>query len=83
MKAVTYRGRPVTDEEIQALAHEAETGIDVSKLKRRPSRPILGQSVADVFQCLDAELRSPSSEPARSNSERIKNPPYETKNQQQ
>jgi hypothetical protein len=59
MNAITYKGRPVTDEEIQALADEAEAGIDLSKLKRRPGRPIAGNSVADVFPVrLDAELRS-------------------------
>jgi hypothetical protein len=59
MNAFTYKGRPVTDEEVQALADEAEAGIDLSKLKRRPGRPMSGNSVADVFPVrLDAELRN-------------------------
>lgn len=59
MKPYTHNGRIVTDEEIQALADEAEAGYDVSKLRRRPGRPSLGTAAADVFPVrLDPELRA-------------------------
>ncbi len=59
MMAITHKGRPVTSEEIQALADEAEAGIDIGQLKRRPGRPSLGSSAADVFPVrLDPELRA-------------------------
>jgi hypothetical protein len=38
MKPITSNNRPVTDEEIQTVAEEAETSIDITKLKRRPGR---------------------------------------------
>lgn len=58
-KKNTYQGRDVTDEEIQALADEAEAGIDITKLKRRPGRPALGTAAADVFPVrLEPELRA-------------------------
>ena len=59
MKPYTHNSRIVTDEEIQALADEAEAGYDVSKLRRRPGRPSLGTAAADVFPVrLDPELRA-------------------------
>ena len=59
MKPITHKGRPVTSEEIQALADEAEAGTDIGQLKRRPGRPSLGSSAADVFPVrLDPELRA-------------------------
>ena len=59
MKPITHKGRPVTSEEIQALADEAEAGIDIGQLKRRPGRPSLGSAAADVFPVrLDPELRA-------------------------
>ena len=59
MKPITHKGRPVTDEDIQALADEAEAGIDLTKLERRPGRPALGSAPADVFPVrLDPELRA-------------------------
>lgn len=59
MKPITSKGRPVTDTEIQALADEAEAGIDTTTLKRRPGRPTLGTAPADVFPVrLDPELRA-------------------------
>lgn len=58
MKPYTHTGRIITDEEIQALADEAEAGYDVSKLRRRPGRPSLGTAPADVFPVrLDPALR--------------------------
>ena len=59
MKPITSKGRPVTDTEIQALAEQAEAGIDTTTLKRRPGRPTLGTAPADVFPVrLDPELRA-------------------------
>ena len=59
MNNISHNGRNVTDADIQALADEAEAGIDLSKLKRRPGRPSLGSAAADVFPVrLDPVLRS-------------------------
>ena len=59
MKPITSKGRPVTDSQIQALADEAEAGIDTTKLKRRAGRPRLGTAPADVFPVrLDPDLRA-------------------------
>ena len=59
MNNITHNGRIVTDADIQALADEAEAGIDLSKLKRRPGRPSLGSGAADVFPVrLDPALRA-------------------------
>ena len=59
MNNITHNGQLVTDADIQALADEAEAGIDLSKLKRRPGRPSLGSAAADVFPVrLDPVLRS-------------------------
>jgi hypothetical protein len=59
MKPITSNGRVITDEEIQALADEAEAGYDLAKLKRRPGRPTLGRSAAEVFPVrLDPKLRA-------------------------
>lgn len=59
MKPITSKGRPVTDSQIQALADEAEAGIDTTKLKRRAGRPTLGTAPADVFPVrLDPDLRA-------------------------
>lgn len=49
MKPITHKGRPVTPEEIQALADEAEAGIEILQLKRRPGGPSIGSAAADVF----------------------------------
>lgn len=59
MKPITHKGRLITDEEIQALADEAEEGYDPAKLRRRPGRPSLGSAPADVFPVrLEPELRT-------------------------
>ena len=57
----------LTDQQIQALADEAEAGYDVSKLRRRPGRPSLGAAAAaDVFPVrLDPELRAALEAPAQ------------------
>lgn len=36
MEPVAHNGRVITDEEIQAMADEAEAGYDLSTLKRLP-----------------------------------------------
>ena len=59
MKPITHHGRVITDAEIQAMADDAEVGYDIAKLKRRPGRPSLGASAADVFPVrLEPELRA-------------------------
>ena len=59
MKPITSNRRLVTDNEIEALANEAEAGINLDKLKRRPGRPSLGTSAADVFPVrLEPDLRA-------------------------
>lgn len=48
----------LTDEVIERLADEAEAGLDVTKLRRRPGRPSLGSAPAESFPVrLDPELR--------------------------
>ncbi len=59
MKPITSNGRIITDQEIEAMADEAEAGYDLSKLKRRPGRPTLGSAAAEVFPVrLEPELRA-------------------------
>jgi hypothetical protein len=59
MKPITHNGRIITDDEIEAMADEAEAGYDLTKLKRRPGRPLLGTAAAEVFPVrLDPELRA-------------------------
>lgn len=57
----TKTGRAITDEEIAALAAEAEAGYDVKELQARRSkrgRPALGSGPASVESVrLDPELR--------------------------
>jgi hypothetical protein len=66
----TSSGQPITDEEVEALAAEAEAGYDVDELiARRPKRgrPSLGSSAASVESVrLDPELRGELLERARS-----------------
>src|SRR5713226_9371208 len=44
----TKSGRILTDEELAALADEADRGYNVEDLKRRPGRPLLGSAPAVV-----------------------------------
>jgi Ribbon-helix-helix protein, copG family len=57
----TKSGRPITDQEIENLAAEAEAGYDVETLIARhnkPGRPTLGNAPASVESVrLDPELR--------------------------
>ncbi len=48
----------LTDEVLDRLADEAEQGLDITKLRRRPGRPAMGSGPADSFPVrLEPELR--------------------------
>ena len=52
-------GIELTEEALAELAREAEAGLDVTKLKRRPGRPAMGSGPAEALPVrLDPELRS-------------------------
>ena len=51
----TKTGVELTDDVLNRLAAEAETGLDLSKLRRRPGRPSMGSGPADTL----AEPRFP------------------------
>ena len=52
-------GTELSDEVLAELAREAEAGLDVTKLKRRPGRPAMGSGPAETLPVrLDPELRS-------------------------
>lgn len=51
-------GVELTDEVIERMADEAEAGLDISKLRRRPGRPSMGAEPAKALPVrFDAELR--------------------------
>ena len=51
-------GVELTDEVLQQMAEEAETGLDVTKLRRRPGRPSMGSGPAETLPVrLEPELR--------------------------
>ncbi len=51
-------GVELTTEVLDRMAEEAEQGLDVGKLRRRPGRPAMGSGPADSFPVrLDPELR--------------------------
>jgi hypothetical protein len=58
----TASGRPITDDDVQALVVEAEAGYDVDALiarRGKRGRPTLGSSPASVESVrLDPELRA-------------------------
>ena len=55
----TSGGVPVTDDLVEQLAAEAETGYDVPTLRRRGGRPRLGSGPAEVVPVrIDPELRA-------------------------
>jgi hypothetical protein len=35
-------GVPLTDDVLEQMANDAEAGLDVTKLRRRPGRPAMG-----------------------------------------
>jgi hypothetical protein len=54
----TKSGVELTDEVLDQMAAEAEAGLDVTKLRRRPGRPAMGSGPADALPVrLDPELR--------------------------
>ena len=51
-------GVELTDDVLERMANEAEEGLDISKLRRRPGRPAMGSGPAESFPVrLDPELR--------------------------
>lgn len=51
-------GVELTDDVLEQMAREAEAGLDVAQLKRRPGRPAMGSGPADALPVrLDPELR--------------------------
>ena len=51
-------GVELTDEVLERMADEAEDGLDVAKLRRRPGRPAMGSGPAESLPVrLDPELR--------------------------
>lgn len=54
----TKAGVELTEEVLEHLAKEAEDGLDISKLRRRPGRPAMGSGPAESLPVrLDPELR--------------------------
>ncbi len=48
----------LTHEVLDRMADEAEQGLDVTKLRRRPGRPAMGSAAAESFPVrLEPELR--------------------------
>ena len=55
----TSRGHVIDDDIIEALAYEAEAGYDITKLRRRGGRQLMGSAPAEVVPVrLDPELRA-------------------------
>ncbi len=51
-------GVELTEEVLERMADEAEDGLDVTKLRRRPGRPAMGSAPAESFPVrLEPELR--------------------------
>lgn len=51
-------GIELTDDVLGRMAREAEAGLDVANLRRRPGRPAMGSGPADTLPVrLDPELR--------------------------
>jgi hypothetical protein len=51
-------GIELTDEVLNQMAEEAEEGLDITRLRRRPGQPAMGSAPADSFPVrLDPELR--------------------------
>lgn len=51
-------GVELTDEVLERMADEAEAGLDVTNLRRRPGRPSMGSGPAETLPVrLDPELR--------------------------
>lgn len=55
----TKAGVELTDEVLDRMAQEAEDGLDLTKLRRRPGRPAMGSGPAESLPVrLDPELRT-------------------------
>lgn len=55
----TSRGHLIDDTVIEALADKAEVGYDITKLRRRGGRQLMGSAPAEVVPVrLDPELRA-------------------------
>ena len=51
-------GVELTDEVLERMAAEAEAGLEVTKLRRRPGRPAMGSGPAETLPVrLEPELR--------------------------
>jgi len=51
-------GVELTEDVLDRMADEAEQGVDVAKLRRRPGRPAMGSAPAESFPVrLEPELR--------------------------
>ena len=51
-------GVELTDDVLERMADEAQEGLDLTKLRRRPGRPAMGSGPADSFPVrLEPELR--------------------------
>ena len=51
-------GVELTDEVLERMALEAEAGLDITKLRRRPGRPAMGSGPAEALPVrLEPELR--------------------------
>jgi hypothetical protein len=51
-------GVELTDDVLEHMAREADEGLDITKLSRRPGRPAMGSAPADAFPVrLAPELR--------------------------
>jgi hypothetical protein len=51
-------GVELTDEVLEEMAREAEAGLDVTRLRRRPGRPAMGSGPAETLPVrLEPELR--------------------------
>jgi hypothetical protein len=51
-------GVELTEDVLERMAQEAEAGLDVTKLRRRPGRPAMGSGPAESLPVrLDPELR--------------------------
>lgn len=54
----TRAGVELTDETLEQMVQEAEDGLDITKLRRRPGRPAMGSGPAESLPVrLDPELR--------------------------
>jgi hypothetical protein len=61
----TNAGVELTDAVLERMAKEAENGLDITKLRRRPGRPAMGSGPAESLPVrLDPELRQALNERA-------------------